>query len=206
MRATSLAVASLLLQPGSTLAVSNHSDAGPLATAKNGTYQGRYLPGYDQDLFLGMPYAQPPVGDLRFRWPRSLNESFDGVRDASQYGYSCMQYRSSFNISEDCLTLNVIRPAGDHTKLPVLVWIYGGGLYAGSTADPQYNLSGIVKVSQDMGQPVIAVDMNYRLGMWGFLQTPALVAEGSSNAGLIDQRLALQWIQENIEAFGGDVT
>lgn len=204
MRPISFAVASLLLQPGSTLAVSNDSDSTPLATTKNGTYQGRYLPGFDQDLFLGMPYAQPPVGDLRFRWPRSLNESFDEVRDASQYGYSCMQYRSSFNISEDCLTLNVIRPAGNHTNLPVLVWIYGGGLYAGSTADPQYNLSGIVKVSQDMGQPVIAVDMNYRLGMWGFLQTPALVAEGSSNAGLIDQRLALQWIQENIGAFGGD--
>lgn len=126
MRPISLAVASLMLQPGSTLAVSNDSDTAPLVTTKNGTYQGRYLPGYDQDIFLGMPYAQPPVGDLRFRWPRSVNESFDGVRDASQYGYSCMQYRSSFNISEDCLNLNVIRPAGGHTDLPVLVWVYGG--------------------------------------------------------------------------------
>lgn len=108
------------------------------------------------------------------------------------------------DISEDCLTLNVIRPTGNHTNLPVLVWIFGGGLYAGSTYDPQYNLSGIVKVSQDMGQPIIAVDLNYRLGMWGFLQTPGLVAEGSSNAGLMDQRLALHWIQENIASFGGD--
>lgn len=176
-----------------------------LATTKNGTYQGRYLQDWDQDAFLGIPYAQPPLGDLRFRWPQSINSSFDGTRDASAYGYSCMQYHSTFNISEDCLTLNVIRPSGNHTKpLPVLVWIYGGGLYAGSTADPQYNLSGIVRVSQDLGQPVIAVDMNYRLGMWGFLQTPGLVAEGSSNAGLMDQRLALRWIQENIAAFGGD--
>ncbi|ROV99041.1 hypothetical protein VMCG_06619 [Cytospora schulzeri] len=201
------AAAALLLHLGESVTVSNNS--APLAITKKGTYQGRYIPEWHQDAFLGMPYAQPPVGDLRFRWPRSLNSSFDGVRDASEYGYSCMQYHSAFNISEDCLTLNVIRPAGDNhnTKqqlLPVLVWIYGGGLYAGSTADPQYNLSGIVRVSQDMGQPVIAVDMNYRLGMWGFLQTPALVAEGSSNAGLLDQRLALHWIQENIEAFGGD--
>ncbi|KUI56254.1 Lipase 4 [Cytospora mali] len=187
---------------GESLSVANHS--APLATTKNGTYQGRYLTEWDQHAFLGMPYAQPPVGDLRFRWPRPVNSSFDGIRDASEYGHSCMQYHSNFNISEDCLTLNVIRPAGNHSNLPVLVWNYGGGLYAGSTADPQYNLSGIVKVSQDMGRPIIAVDMNYRLGMWGFLQTPALVAEGSSNAGLLDQRLALQWIQENIAAFGGD--
>lgn len=177
----------------------------PLATTINGTYQGRYLDGWNQDLFLGMPYAQPPVGDLRYRWPQSINESFAGVRDASQYGYSCMQYKSAFNMSEDCLKINVIRPSGNYSSsLPVLVWIFGGGLYAGATADPQYNLSGVVKVSQDMGQPVIAVSMDYRLGMWGFLQTPALLAEGNSNAGLLDQRLALHWVQENIAAFGGD--
>lgn len=198
------------------------SSTPPLVTTLNGTYQGRYLPEWDQDLFLGIPYAQPPLGDLRFRWPQSINTSFEGVRDASQYGHSCMQYHTTFNLSEDCLTVNVIRPSSSGNLsttpatssnpssssasrgLPVLVWIYGGGLYTGSTADPQYNLSGIVKVSQDLGQPVIAVDMNYRLGMWGFLQTPALVAEGSSNAGLLDQRLALQWVQENIAAFGGD--
>jgi carboxylesterase type B len=115
-----------------------------------------------------------------------------------------MQYKTNFNLSEDCLNLNVIRPSGKHDKLPVLVWIYGGGLYTGSTADPQYNLSGIVKVSQDLGQPIIAVSMNYRLNMYGFLQSPQLLAEGSSNAGLLDQRLALQWVQENIASFGGD--
>jgi carboxylesterase type B len=121
-----------------------------------------------------------------------------------------MQYHTSFNISEDCLNLNVIRPSqGNSTTqktelLPVLVWIFGGGLYTGSTADQQYNLSGIVKVSQDMGQPIIAVSMNYRLGMWGFLQSPALLAEGSSNAGFLDQRMALRWVQENIASFGGD--
>ncbi|OIW32858.1 carboxylesterase [Coniochaeta ligniaria NRRL 30616] len=176
----------------------------PQVKTLNGTYQGRYLPEWDQDAFLGLPYAQPPVGPLRYRWPQSINASFEGVRDASNYGYSCMQYTGSFNMSEDCLNLNVIRPAGEHKKLPVLVWIFGGGLYTGSIADPQYNLSGIVKVSQEMGQPVIAVEMNYRLNMYGFLQTTQILAEGSSNAGLLDQRLALRWVHENIEAFGGD--
>ena len=84
------------------------------------------------------------------------------------------------------------------------VWIYGGGLSAGSSADPQYNLSGIVKVSQDIKEPILAVSFNYRLGMWGFLQNFNLLKEGNANAGLLDQRLALRWIKENIEAFGGD--
>ncbi|KAK2057857.1 carboxylesterase [Colletotrichum caudatum] len=177
----------------------------PTVQVLNGTYQGRHLSEWHQDAFLGVPFAQPPVGQLRYRWPQSLNSSFDGVRDAAEQGYSCMQFRGGFNMSEDCLTLNVVRPAGEHKKpLPVLVWIFGGGLYTGSIADPQYNLSGIVKVSQDMGQPIIGVAMNYRLNMYGFLQTPQILAEGSSNAGLLDQRLALRWIQENIAAFGGD--
>ncbi|KAF2192475.1 lipase [Zopfia rhizophila CBS 207.26] len=191
----------------SCLAYAASNASTPTVKTLNGTYTGRYLPGWDQDVFLGIPYAQPPVGPLRFRWPRSINTSFSEVRDASNYGYSCYQYGSKFNLSEDCLTLNVIRPTGHgNEKLPVLVWIYGGGLYAGSTADPQYNLSGIVRNSQGTNTPVIAVSMNYRLGMWGFLQSPQILAEGSSNAGLLDQRLALRWIQENIAAFGGDPT
>ncbi|KAH7374541.1 lipase [Plectosphaerella cucumerina] len=178
----------------------------PAAHTRNGTYRGVHLPSWEQDAFLGVPYAQPPTGNNRFRWPQSLNESFEGTRDATTQGYSCMQYRGNFNMSEDCLNLNVVRPAGHSTNesLPVLVWIFGGGLYTGSVADPQYNLSGIVRVSQDMGRPVIAVAMNYRLNMYGFLQTPQLLLEGSSNAGLLDQRMALRWVQENIAAFGGD--
>ncbi|KAJ0158909.1 Lipase 4, partial [Colletotrichum tanaceti] len=180
-------------------------EPGPTAQVLNGTYRGRHLAEWDQDAFLGVPFAQPPVGQLRFRWPQSLDSSFEGVRDATEQGYSCMQFRGNFNISEDCLTLNVVRPAGKFDKpLPVLVWVFGGGLYTGSIADPQYNLSGIVKVSQDMGQPIISVAMNYRLNMYGFLQTPQILAEGSSNAGLLDQRMALRWIKENIAAFGGD--
>lgn len=176
----------------------------PIAETLNGTYRGIYSPEWEQDFFLGMPFAQPPIGNLRYRWPQSLNSSFSEVKSASQYGLSCMQ-DGNWSMSEDCLTLNVVSPRGPHSKLlPVLVWIYGGGLGAGTTADPQYNVSGIVKVSQEIDQPVIGVSINYRLGSWGFLQSPQILAEGSSNAGLLDQRMALHWIQENIQAFGGD--
>ncbi|RMY59482.1 hypothetical protein D0863_11918 [Hortaea werneckii] len=177
----------------------------PTVTVKNGTLQGRYNEQWDQDFFLGIPYAQPPLGDLRFRWPQSIEEKWNGTRDATEYGYSCYQYKSNFNLSEDCLTLNVIRPSGyDNQSLPVLMWIYGGGLYAGSSADPQYNLSGIVNTASKSGQPFIGVSINYRLGVWGFLQNPAILNEGSSNAGLLDQRMAMMWVQENIAAFGGN--
>jgi carboxylesterase type B len=198
------------------------SASSPVVTIKNGTVQGRHSPEWNQDFFLGIPYAQPPLGELRFRWPQSINTSFEGVFDASLYGHSCYQYGSNFNLSEDCLTINgmlypllcsilpnevclVIRPSGhEHENLPVLVWIYGGGLTLGSTADQQYNLSAIVEASTLTDNPFIAVSMNYRLGVWGFLNTPVIHAEGSSNAGLLDQRLGLRWVQENILAFGGD--
>ncbi|KAI0975702.1 Alpha/Beta hydrolase protein [Xylaria arbuscula] len=183
----------------------------PSVTVANGTINGRYLAeSWDQDLFLGIPYAQPPLGSLRFKWPQPLNDTYETPLDASSYGYSCYQASNALstasNISEDCLTLNVIRPHNvtETTKLPVLVWIYGGGLFAGSSADPQYNLSALVRLSQDAQKPIIAVSLNYRLNVFGFLQTPQVLAEGSSNAGLLDQRLALAWVRENIGAFGGD--
>lgn len=181
----------------------------PQAKTLNGTYQGLYLPSWNQDAFLGIPYAQPPVGSLRFRWPQSLNSSFDGVRDATAHGHSCWQHPGTYSITvgddEDCLNLNVVRPSGyEGQSLPVLVWIYGGGLFAGSIADPQYNLSGIVAASQALNTPIMAVSFNYRLSLWGFLQSSLVQAEGSSNAGLLDQRMALRWLQENIAAFGGD--
>ena len=98
-----LLVLSAFLLPCSTQSI---GVTDPLVIVKNGTYAGRYLPGWDQDLFLGMPFAQPPVGSLRFRRPQELNSSFTEVRDAKQYGYSCYQYSTNFNLSEDCLTLN----------------------------------------------------------------------------------------------------
>ncbi|KAF2101298.1 alpha/beta-hydrolase [Rhizodiscina lignyota] len=196
-----LTLASILVGLTPVLAASSN----PTAKTVNGTYEGVHIASYNQDAFLGIPYAQPPLGPLRFRWPRSLDKSFSGTKSAKAYGYSCYQYGSHFNLSEDCLTLNVVRPSGyEHAALPVLVWIYGGGLFAGSSADPSYNLSGIVHVSQQIGKPIVAVSINYRLGMWGFLQSPEIVAEGSSNAGLLDQRMAFRWLQENVAAFGGD--
>ncbi|OJD34367.1 carboxylesterase family protein [Diplodia corticola] len=196
---------------GAASALASNSSSTPTAKTINGTYAGRHLAGWDQDVFLGIPFAQPPVGRLRFRWPQSLNTSFSEVRDANEYGHTCIQQKSTLGITdnndEDCLNLNIVRPSGytnTSSPLPVLVWIYGGGLSAGSGADPQYNLSGIVKTAADAGQPMIGVSINYRLSIWGFLQSAQLLAEGSANAGLLDQRLALRWVQENIGAFGGD--
>jgi carboxylesterase type B len=80
--------------------------AAPSATVKNGTYVGKYVAEWQQDQFLGLPYAIPPLGPLRFARPKSLNSSFTGTKNATQYGYSCMQYASNFSLSEDCLTLN----------------------------------------------------------------------------------------------------
>ena len=178
----------------------------PTATTLNGTYKGFHLPEWNQDVFLGIPFAQPPVRNLRYRHPQSLTSSFSDTRRATTYGFSCIQYDDTvkLNMSEDCLTLNVVRPSGVRGPLPVLVWIYGGGLGIGSTDDPRYNLSGIVQVAEDVGKPFIAVSINYRVNHWGFLQSLQAQAEGSSNAGLLDQRLALRWIQENIAGFGGD--
>jgi carboxylesterase type B len=99
----------------------------PTVTVKNGTYAGYHNPSYNEDYFLGIPYAQPPVGDLRFRIPLSLNSSWTGTRNATQYGSECIGYgldtESQGNyVSEDCLTLNVIRAAGTGKNLPVGVW------------------------------------------------------------------------------------
>lgn len=101
-----------LLMPPSLVAASVQSISSPTVKVKNGTLRGLYNGEWDQDFFLGIPYAQPPVGELRFRWPQSLNSSYDGgTRDATEYGYSCYQYGSNFNLSEDCLTLNGRHPA-----------------------------------------------------------------------------------------------
>lgn len=183
----------------------------PLAEVRNGTYQGVYNAQYDQDFFLGMPYAQPPIGDLRFRVPRGLNESWSEPRRVIEYSPSCIGYGSDNwllgnYVSEDCLTVNVVRPAGvsPEDKLPVAVWIHGGGLYQGSGVDPRYNTSFIVAQSVAMDTPVIAVTLNYRLHAWGFLYGRDLANEGASLLGFRDQRLALHWVKENIAAFGGD--
>ncbi|MGR9141504.1 carboxylesterase/lipase family protein [Rhizobium leguminosarum] len=149
--------------------------------------------------FKGIPYAAPPVGDLRWRNPRPM-ETWSGIRDARNFGPSCMQ-TDDLPKSEDCLTLNVWTPVKRlRTPLPVMVWIYGGALAHGNT--PQY------PGGQLAARKVVFVSMNYRMGRLGYFAHPALLKESPEepvgNYGYMDQLAALKWVQQNIEAFGGD--
>jgi para-nitrobenzyl esterase len=159
--------------------------------------------------FLGIPYAAPPVGLLRWKAPQPAKK-WHGVRPAGTFGARCMQpniytdmiFRDAGE-SEDCLTLNVWTPAKNtHDKLPVMVWIYGGGFTAGSTSEPRQDGERLAH------KGVVVVSMNYRMGIFGFLALPALAQESPSHAagnyGLMDQTAALQWVRRNIAAFGGD--
>jgi len=149
--------------------------------------------------FLGIPYAAPPVGALRWRAPQPV-KPWAGVRAADAFGPSCMQPEVP-KVSEDCLTLNVWRPATPSPKpLPVMVWIHGGALVRGGTSlYPGHGLA---------AQGVVVVSMNYRLGRLGFFAHPALAAEAPTelhaNYGYQDQLAALRWVQANVAAFGGD--
>ncbi|KAF4963180.1 hypothetical protein FSARC_8758 [Fusarium sarcochroum] len=186
----------------------SHHDL-PIATVKNGTYAGVHSGSYNQDFFLGVPYAQSPIGNIRFRTPQSLNATWVGTKPAYTYSDACIGYGTddfAYNRSEDCLYLNVVRPSHTDEKLPVLVWIHGGGLIEGSAVDQRYNLSFIVQQSSAIGKPIIGVSLNYRLGVFGFLNSIEIANSGDTNLGLKDQRLALNWIQENIDGFGGDPT
>ncbi|KAF2153646.1 alpha/beta-hydrolase [Myriangium duriaei CBS 260.36] len=180
----------------------------PSVALKNGSYYGVHSTQYNQDFFLGMPFAQPPIGDLRYRNPRSLNRTWAGTWPATDYAFECVGYggdQIGYLQDEDCLYLNLVRPSGcEDQKLPVAVWIHGGGFYEGGTADKRYNLSFIVENSVQIGKPIIAISIPYRLGPFGFLYSDQIQKAGQTNIGLRDQRLALHWIQENIAAFGGD--
>jgi para-nitrobenzyl esterase len=153
--------------------------------------------------FLGLPYAAPPVGELRWREPQPP-ASWHGIRDATQYAASCPQPPSPFAgpgpFSEDCLYLNVATPTlQPKAARPVLVWIHGGGF----TQDASRNYDGSALAAHG----VVVVTINYRLGALGFLAHPALASSPggpSGNYGLMDQQAALQWVQQNIDRFGGD--
>ncbi|RDX42796.1 carotenoid ester lipase precursor [Lentinus brumalis] len=182
--------------------------------------------------FLGIPYAQPPVGDLRLRLPQPI-DSYNGTVDATTFGNQCMQqtfamgdpsklptellqdlgqYLGRFAIhpdvpqSEDCLNLNIIRPANlpADAKLPILFWIYGGAFAVGSNATPLHNGTAIVQRSIDLGEPVIYVAVNYRVNIFGFLGGSKVKEAGVGNLGLHDQRAALHWVHKHISTFGGD--
>ena len=158
--------------------------------------------------FKGIPFAAPPVGALRWKSPQPL-QSWTGVKQASEYGPSCMQdanfakiFGATAPIREDCLYLNVWTPAksaGD--KLPVMVWIYGGGFIGGMTSVPAYDGTRLAE------KGVVLVSVAYRLGVFGFLAHPELSKEsgkGSGNYGLQDMIAGLQWVKANIAKFGGD--
>ena len=161
--------------------------------------------------FLGIPYAKPPVGSLRFKRPQP-NEPWQGVRDASKFGKRCAQLYSAVlqnNASEDedCLYLNVWTPETKPAKpRPVMVWIHGGGNVNGSASEPlPFVNSGVFYSGQKLAeQGVVVVTLNYRLGVFGFLAHPALGEAAGGNQGLFDQQQALAWVQQNIAKFGGD--
>nr|GAT43050.1 predicted protein [Mycena chlorophos] len=186
----------------------------PAVTIRNGTVLGVDLPQNGQQLFLGIPYAQPPLGDLRLRRPQSINATFPGGHvDATAYGPHCLSAyttgfddNSGFNSSEDCLTLNIVRPyaATEKNRVPVLIWIHGGGLTESGSGDYRFNGTYLVEASVANGHPMVFVSMNYRLAAFGFMGGAELEADGSLNLGMHDQRLAMQWVQENIARFGGD--
>jgi para-nitrobenzyl esterase len=155
----------------------------------------------------GIPYAEPPVGDLRWRPPAPT--SWDGRLDASDYGPACLQGPPTVladalievgRTDEDCLTLNVHRPADAGRSLPVMVWLHGGGFAYGSGSQLGYNSPELVR------RGIVLVTLNYRLGRLGFFAHRALQEPGSqiANFGLLDQIAALRWVQDNIHEFGGD--
>lgn len=174
---------------------------GPVVRVDTGLLLGARSDGVDS--FLGIPYAQPPVGALRWRPPQPAT-SWSGVRAATSYGNRCPALASTNgpeSTAEDCLFLNVQRPAWARAgqRLPVYFWIHGGGLVNGSSN--QHDGTQLVNTGN-----IIVVTINYRLGALGFLAHPALTAEAgqSGDYGFLDQQAALRWVHSNISAFGGD--
>jgi para-nitrobenzyl esterase len=160
-------------------------------------------------VFRGIPFGAPPVGDLRWKPPQPA-KNWDGVRPADKFGNQCMQRRvfndmvfRSSGTSEDCLYLNVWTPAKSASeRLPVLVYFFGGGYIAGDGSEPRYDGASMAR------KGIVALTINYRLNVFGFLAHPELTRESpqhaSGNYGLLDKWAALQWVQKNIAAFGGD--
>ena len=176
------------------------SDGGPVRGTATGPVRG--LANGAVDEFLGIPYAAPPVGALRWQPPQPA-ASWSGVRDATRFAPHCPQAATPFgqaSTSEDCLFLNVFTPSHQHagSHFPVMVWIHGGALVTGESDD--YDPAALV------ADGVTVVTINYRLGALGFLAHPALAdANGQSgDYGLMDQQAALRWVQRNIASFGGN--
>jgi para-nitrobenzyl esterase len=183
-------------------------NAGVIIDTKNGKIEGS-LDSSGIRSFKGIPFAAPPVGKLRWKAPQPV-KNWAGVKKTQRFGpravqppiFGDMNFRSD-GMSEDCLYLNVWAPADPGKKnLPVLVYFYGGGFVAGDGSEPRYDGDSIAHFD------IVAVTVNYRLNVFGFLAHPELTSESankaSGNYGLLDQAAALKWVSENISAFGGD--
>ena len=181
--------------------------SGPVARIDTGAIRGQVQEGVAS--WKGVPYAAAPVGPLRWRAPQPAAK-WSGTRDALQYAHDCMQKPFPSDAAplgtepaEDCLYANVWRPAGAKGKLPVLVWIYGGGFVNGGASPPTYSGANLAK------QGVLFVSFNYRVGRFGTFALPQLTKENPDNGrlgnyGIMDQIAALKWVKNNIAAFGGD--
>jgi para-nitrobenzyl esterase len=202
------AVAACLLLAAPSMASAPPAEArGPVVVAAAGAYMGSAEG--DIRVFKGIPYAQPPVGPLRWKPPQPLAPAASGLR-VTEFGPPCMQPTSTIRTvysqdigpdSEDCLSLNIWTPK--HARhAPVLVWIHGGALLGGSSKEALYDGRRMAE------RGIVVVSINYRLGVFGYLAHPALSAESpegvSGNYGLLDQIAALRWVHDNIAAFGGD--
>ncbi|RPD56081.1 carotenoid ester lipase precursor [Lentinus tigrinus ALCF2SS1-7] len=214
----------LLSLVGTTFAVPTEKRASPTIQLDQGTFVGT-SDGVTSK-FLGIPFGKAPVGDLRFNLPVAV-DPYNGTHTATSFGPACPQQAFDFPelsglaedavdfivnsiyqvitpSAEDCLSVNVVIPAGTKpgAKLPVAVWIFGGGFEIGGP--DIYDGGVIVKRSIELDEPVVYVSMNYRVSAYGFLASKEVKDAGVGNLGLQDQRLALRWVQKYISAFGGD--
>jgi para-nitrobenzyl esterase len=190
-----------------------HGNSAPVVYTDKGAVRGLVKDGVNE--YLGIPYAAPPVGNLRWRPPQPAHR-WRGVRDATEYANTCPQvtglgaFAGPNSITEDCLYLNVFTTGSGHGHhhhhgggKPVIVWIHGGGNFDGSTNG--YDATRLAK-GGPYGTETVVVTLNYRLGLLGFFSHPAINTEGHlwGNYGILDQQAVLRWVQRNIRAFGGD--
>lgn len=201
------ALVALSLQSPLAIAHDKHADKTVVKT-KQGEVEGVMVEGFDVISWKGLPYAKPPLGELRWKAPQSP-DSWEDTRSASDYGSRCFQPQGwgGYRGSEDCLYLNVWRPTGDRKKgkghkgkLPVFFYIHGGSNTGGSGEAAWYTVANSYNA--------VVVSINYRVGALGWFSHPALktgnMLDDSGNFGLLDQIMALQWVQDNIDKFGGD--
>ena len=199
------AVAAIGMSALPALADQNSNANGPTVTLSDGQIRGSSSNGVNK--FLGIPYAAPPVGKLRWQPPQAVKK-WKGTLDATQYANTCPQvtelgaFAGPTSTSEDCLYLNVFS-TGSSKKKGVIVWIHGGGNVDGESND--YDATKLAQGGPD-GHETVVVTLNYRMGLFGYLSHPALNGEGHlwGNYGIMDIQQVLRWVQRNIAAFGGD--